>query len=953
VTSSPYLFSGFAYARASTLDRLWPRPTFDFSDHDAILTTAGRAWLRQLWDRDDVRAALTTASPDLVDHIEEALKSPTHPANRLRRLLRSVYTYLLRWERRATPFGRFAGVLPVRIGAAAKVRFGSAHREVEQVGADELHARAETLELGDARLSELVVCTNNLAVHRADRVLVAAAATEDQLKRGTLVETAVRATAPVREALALAAKPIRFEALGAALRAAFPHVPAGRVEELLFGLVKSGHLIPDSIPSMTDFAERAATVAAVRRPSDIHLAVDGEFTLPQHVVDAAETAAAALIRLSPNPYGTVPWREYLQRFLETYGPGALVPVRELTSDAGLGYPAEYLGAAVAKSSRSLSDRDAAVLEVIQAALIDGSEEVELTAKVLDRIQVGNGEDLVLPPRVELMFRIEADDLESMNRGRFRLWLTGVPRPQSSLAGRFTPLFEAGEPADLASSYTLPAGRIPAQLSFPPRRTRNATLAAVPALLPHLIPLGEHPPHAGASIIELDDLAVTADATQMYLVRRSTGELVEASMLHALDVTVHTPPLARFLSEVAGAGRTRWGPVDLGIARTLPYLPRIRVGRAVLAPARWLINADVLPGRNASMGEWDQAFELWRAQWCMGRTVEFVSGDSRLPLDLRDRRDRFLLRSQLVRKGELEVAEHERHQNWAGRASEFVMAFRSRRTLRRPSLPPTPVSELEIAGGGTMIAATLHVHPRRQNDLVAEQLPALADRAEALARSVWFTRFHDNSHPDSDHVIHLRMRARDEMATQELHKVLRSWAGRLRTLDLLAGMELTGYRHQAGRWGTDLRTAEAVFSADTQAAIAELSHHDGSSIDAVVAVSLVDLAAALAPRSSTGWQWLCDVLPHESVRVDARIRDQAFASRRDTNSLLAAAWKRRREALREFRQALAPERTTLSVLRSLLHEHVARTVGIDPDRERLLSRLARTVALRNLHSEDPK
>jgi class I lanthipeptide synthase len=57
------------------------------------------------------------------------------------------------------------------------------------------------------------------------------------------------------------------------------------------------------------------------------------------------------------------------------------------------------------------------------------------------------------------------------------------------------------------------------------------------------------------------------------------------VLHALEASVQTPPLARFLAEVASARCGIYGPFDFGAARTLPFLPRVRHGRAVLAPAR--------------------------------------------------------------------------------------------------------------------------------------------------------------------------------------------------------------------------------------------------------------------------------------------------------------------------------------------------------------------------------
>jgi hypothetical protein len=57
--------------------------------------------------------------------------------------------------------------------------------------------------------------------------------------------------------------------------------------------------------------------------------------------------------------------EYQARFKQRYGPGALVPVRELVADSGLGYPDGYLGAPPPPAWRTLTERDAALLALIQ------------------------------------------------------------------------------------------------------------------------------------------------------------------------------------------------------------------------------------------------------------------------------------------------------------------------------------------------------------------------------------------------------------------------------------------------------------------------------------------------------------------------------------------------------------------------------------------------------------
>ncbi|WP_026931899.1 lantibiotic dehydratase [Glycomyces tenuis] len=948
-----YTFSGFAYARASTLERPWPRPAFDFNDHDAILARAGVRWLQQLWDRDDIRQVLTVASADLAERIEEILNGTQSQPKRLRSLLGSIYAYLARWERRSTPFGLFAGVAPARIGTETKTRLGTDHTAYRLPDAAALHTRAARYETDPDELAGLSICVNDFAQVRGDRLTIPSPASETHLSNGTVAEASVRASAPVLAAIELAGEPIGFDDLASRLHERFPGTALGRCRALVVQMVQAGALVTSARPAMTTLGTAASKTTAISElptgDGAVHLGLDAEFCLPASVVAEAESAAETLLRLSVHPYGTPPWRDYLQRFLERYGPGAMVPVRDLVSDAGLGYPTGYLGAACAKGPRELTDRDAVAIELIQAAQTDGAGEIAITEQVTQRLQVGDGTDRVPPPRVELMFRLDAAGPAAIDRGQFRLWLTGIPRPESSLAGRFAPFLGPAETDRLAASFPETPERIVAQLSFPPRRARNGNVAAVPPLLTHLIVLGEHPPPGRAGLIGLDELAVTADPTQLHLIHTTTGRVVEAHALHALDATVHTPPLARFLAEVSGAGRTWWGPLDLGIARTLPYLPRLRSGRTVLAPARWLLDAADFPSPKAPAHQWDAEFDAWRQRWRMPDSVEFTVGDSRLPLDLRDRLDRHLLRTHLAGAGKLEVAEHEPRPSWIGRACEFALALHTVELPPAPLRRPVPAAALELPAD-RLVAATVHAHPRRIDQILTGHLPELLDAVTPSTEARWFTRFHDHARPDSEHLLQIRLRAVDEPAARDIATALRDWAARLHRKGLVADLDLTGYRHHAGRWGDDPAIAELVFTTDSAAALAELAVDETAPIEAFTAASAVDLAAALAPTSSEGWQWLTRVFPHEEVRTDRRIRKAAFSivDRHGGDRGVIEAWAARRKALDAYRQSLTSDRDAQDVLRSLVHDLVTRRLGVDPDRERAMNRTIRATATRNIH-----
>ena len=63
--------------------------------------------------------------------------------------------------------------------------------------------------------------------------------------------------------------------------------------------------------------------------------------------------------------------------------------------------------------------------------------------------------------------------------------------------------------------------------------------------------------------------------------------------------------------------------------------------------------------------------------------------------------------------------------------------------------------------------------------------------------------------------------------------------------------------------------------------------------------------------------------------------------------VADAWRSRDQALAAYYEALTAQRDPGTALRTLLHEHHMRALGIDPDLERQTGRCARAAALRRL------
>jgi thiopeptide-type bacteriocin biosynthesis protein len=97
---------------------------------------------------------------------------------------------------------------------------------------------------------------------------------------------------------------------------------------------------------------------------------------------------------------------------------------------------------------------------------------------------------------------------------------------------------------------------------------------------------------------------------------------------------------------------------------------------------------------------------------------------------------------------------------------------------------------------------------------------------------------------------------------------------------------------------------------------------------------------------------------ETGPLDRTLRERAVQLASATNRYAAIAdlpggeavlhaWATRDEALKTYHCTLATQRDPSTVLRTLLHDHHVRALGVDPTFETTTNRLARSCALRRL------
>lgn len=1008
-----YQWQGAAILRATT--STGPADVPRTLDLDDVAVT--REWLKRAWQRQEVRSALEAATPALTAAIDAVVRGEQTEPRHVRRTGLSAASYLLRWQHRPTPLGLFAGTASLSAGPQTGVRWHNQHRVMIRPDAEWVTDIILRLQRSHELLKRLPLAANNAARARGDRLVAPGAPADGHALLLAPVEVSVRNARPVAAAMEAARAPIPYDGLHTHLRDHFPQATAEKIDTLLAGLIEQQFLITSlwapmttvdafqhlcrelekhqahTVPDVRDLVQalfavredlschsptlgdsRTTTVATRMRaltsvtetPLLIDTALDCEIHLPQAVIAEVQAAVTALYRTTPQPYGYQHWRDYHRRFRARYGAGAVVPVMDLVADSGLGLPAGYVGSERGTAPKPLTDRDELLLALVQQVLMDGRDELRLTDKVVEDLQEAAGSDeRLLVPRVEAAFEVHAPTTKALTRGAFNVQLTAVPRPGSSMAGRFAHLLAPEQQDALAATYFGAPGALAAQLVFPPRRRRNENVTRTSWLLPNVIELSGHREPDERSI-PLADIAVTADPRTFHLVQLSTGRLIDVRVLHALEAGTQTPPLARFLAEVATGRYAAYKPFDFGAAARLPYLPRVRYRRTILTPARWLLAAGDLPGRKASAQQWDSAFDAWRERQRVPHRAAVIEHDQRLPLDLTHPVHRRLLRTSLdnTRRLELrEVPDGDAH-GWIGRAHEIWLSLghpQPETVEAPPSLPAVPSDPgRHLPGGGNVLHAQLHAHPQRYDEILSRYLPRLLDAFSSVPVTWWFTRHREMARPDADQ--HLDLTLHLAPGTQVgAAEHTRAWADSLHALGLVSGLVLASYQPQTGRFGhtAAMDAAHQVFAADSAAALAQIQlteTTDAFAPQALAAVSALNLVVHLAPNAAEAEEWLVHNLPQDKGRLDRALRNQVLelAAPQGGSTLsalpggpqVAQAWQARAAALDNYRHALSGEREPLAVARSLLHQHHVRALGVSPSAEAITLRLVRCAALQH-------
>lgn len=730
------------------------------------------------------------------------------------------------------------------------------------------------------------------------------------------------------------------------------------------------------------------TPARDRPPVQVDLFLDADITLPTEVGQEAARALEVLWRVGARP-ARGSGGAYHAAFVERYGTHRLVPLGELLDpERGLGPPEHYgpsrhpVARTPGEGAEGRARREMLLGQLVQAAGVDPHREVELTDAVVERL-ASTGQDHPASRTAmtaEMCARLLAASVPDLTAGRFLLVLSGTGG--SAQAGAHFGRFAAQVP-DFAEELgrMLAAGRdhdgaVPAQLVYAPSDARLANVCRVPPVLSHTLVVGGHADPADPGVIRPDDLLIGADEHRMYAVSRRLEREVTVLVPHMLNPHGTAPFQARFLQELAfQEHRVHWAWSWDGL-EVLPFLPRVRHHRTVLAVARWRPDAALCGASGPDrLGEasWEAAFDRWRTTWHVPDHAVLARGDHRLPVRLGDAWHRRLVRDELRRHPdtvieEVPVIDGDPGRGWSGGFTAEVVipllpALPPRTARPRPRTRVRPVAPVCHLPGGEWLSAKLYASASRHDDILVEQLrPFVRTLPEAVDR--WFFLRYADPAP------HLRVRfhAPPPVLGNTVLPALHAWAATLRELGLLRELTLCAYEPEFERYGGTeaMAPAERAFRADSLAVLEVLHARTADrwqvSGPEIAAASIMQLARQFTGVLGDGYALdLAEGPDYRHTSTRQRDRARAFlgpaGGREDTPEhgpsdavrLLLAARNQDLSAYGRLLRRAGPQQGSLgAVLRSLGHM-TANRLGLTPGEEKAAHELARyTLLARRAH-----
>ncbi len=864
---------------------------------------AVRTFAMSLLDLPEVREALFVASPSLSSAIPSWRDAPTSAAGQ--RVEHSLVKYLARMMGRATPFGLFAGVSTGRLARDTKLSLveRSAYQRRTRLDNDYLFvlvARlAEQPDLraklrfrpsssiyrvsGQMRYAEARLAGSDRSYHLVSVTLtpyleatLARAATGATLEE--LAAPLVGADITLEEAHGyideLIGAQLLVPDLGIYITGPEP------IDGLLLQLAADGLEAPRAILASVRGQITAIDSAGLGNPPELYRAIASALEpMPAKVdlarlfqVDLVKPAAATLgTRVAYELANTAAQLSRIRRMRGSFDDfkrafrarweDRSVPLAEvLDEESGIGFEAP--GGPGAEGSPLLAglpfapaqqdDRapwtalERHLLTRLARALATGDDELVLAEADLDAMKLPT--DATFPDAFSIVARI-AGTPDEVARGEITVLFESMYGPSGArILGRFchaSPEIDTMVREHHAAEEALRPGAVFAEIVHL-NEGRIGNILCRPVLRAHEIVYLGVSGAAPAQQIRIDDLEVSVRGDRIVLTSRRLDREVVPRLTTAHNFRLRSLGVYRFLCALASQD------VDLvgwtwGVLGSAPFLPRVRLGKVIVARATWNLDKhDLEPitvavrAANKDVAKRDgvaAAVAVLRQHRKLPRMLVISAGDNELPIDLDNPLLAAAFADEVSGSDHVELTElfpapdRTAVEGPEGAfANEIVLMFTRQRGPDRavaPRFAPSDAttSRRELGPGSDWLYAKIYCGESTADRVLREAIGPLV--REAIARGDidrwFFIRYND---PDS----HLRVRFRGDPATLcgGVLPALERAVAPLVEAGAVRKLVLDTYVRELERYGGDrgIELVEAVFWRDSDAVLDIIDLLDG-------------------------------------------------------------------------------------------------------------------------------
>ena len=428
------------------------------------------------------------------------------------------------------------------------------------------------------------------------------------------------------------------------------------------------------------------------------------------------------------------------------------------------------------------------------------------------------------------------------------------------------------------------------------------------------------------------------------VRLQDGTFVVSWDAHGVDLLIRanhmlnarsSPAVCRFLTDLSQQRQVPFRPFDWGPAALLPALPRIQVGRIVLALARWRPTELVEVARQATTAEFAAAVTDWRNKWTVPRYVYLSFVDQRLLLDLECQLQLNAFRAELRRGPDqrsivVEEALPGPGDAWLSGAeghfaSEIVVPL-VRSDIHSAASRSAPIAESRLLTvpksvvyppGTDWLYAKLYCPAYSEDDVLLDA----AGFAQMLLAAGSIDNWFFVRYADPDRHLRIRMHGRPQTLQGVVLPQLSSWARHLVERDVCRRFCLDTYEPEMERYGgvAGVELSERVFGADSRAVteLLDLVRSGGTTIEtvALAAWTTSDLLSSLGCDRAGQLDLLRPVVPPQvASTADRQLIRAARALLSSAATSPPAAEPQAAAVLRARHLALAEPVAALGVLR---------------------------------------